>query len=216
MDPTNTPVPAGAVAVGARAVAGRSAPGMAPATRPAARGCPRRGARVALGTAALGLLFTACGQAGPSAVRGGRSGEASATTATTGSTAAVGPPDAPPSTGPAVAETGLEVTLRDYSVTVMRLTVPAGTVRLEVANEDPVPQNVVLMSTDLPADRLPTVGIRVDEASGALAVVTRTSTLGPGARGSVKASPRRGRYLLVCTVPHHYVRNGMYAGLQVE
>lgn len=173
-------------------------------------------ARAAWGAVALGFLITACGQARPPAVSGGPPAAASAGAGTTGTPAAVGAVSAPSATASSTTVTAVDTTLRDYTVSATPLTVPAGTVRLDVTNADPVPHNVVLVSTDLPADRLPTVGIRVDEASGAVAVVTRTATLAPGAKGSLIASLVRGRYLLVCTVPHHYVRDGMYAVLQVE
>lgn len=117
---------------------------------------------------------------------------------------------------PAAVPAVLDVALHDYAIAVAPRSVRSGTVTLSVVNEDAAPHNVVLISTDLPPARLPTIGIRVDESSPTLVVVARTPTLRPGGAGDVTASLARGRYILVCTVPHHYVRDSMLAILQVD
>lgn len=94
--------------------------------------------------------------------------------------------------------------------------VPAGEVRIDATNRDRVPHDVVLIRTRLRPDQLPTSGIRVDESAPSIAVLARTARLAPQDSDSFSAFMAPGVYVLVCTVPHHYVREAMVATITVS
>jgi hypothetical protein len=94
--------------------------------------------------------------------------------------------------------------------------VRADRLTLQVENHDRVPHNLTLLATRRPPGRLPTSGIRIDLGDPAIRMVAATPWLRPLGSGSVTAAVRPGRYVLVCTVPHHYVRSRMVATLSVE
>lgn len=106
--------------------------------------------------------------------------------------------------------------LHDYSLSPATLATESGQVTLTAVNRDRAPHDVVILATELPPDRLPTAGIRVDEANPAVTVVARTSTIPSRGSAQVSASLGPGRYVLVCTVPHHYVREMMVGTLVVQ
>ena len=136
----------------------------------------------------------------------------SAPQATTTSTTAAARATTPTSGRPTSAA---DVRLDHYAIEPGELAVAAGALTLTVTNADRVPHDVVLLRTARPIDALPTDGIRVDEDDPAVEVLGRTPRLAAGARGELAASLPAGRYVLVCTVPHHYVREAMVATLTV-
>lgn len=101
--------------------------------------------------------------------------------------------------------------LDDYTIDPNVLTTAAGALTVTAENLDDVPHDVVLLRTDLPPDDLPTAGIRVDEASPALSILGRTPRLAAGDTATFSVAISPGTYVLVCTVPHHYVREAMVA-----
>ena len=74
-------------------------------------------------------------------------------------TAATERPGQPPEPTP------IEVRLAHYSIEPGANSAPNGRIILNVKNRYAVPHDVVLIRTSLPPDRLPTSGIRLDEAS---------------------------------------------------
>lgn len=123
---------------------------------------------------------------------------------------------AAPSTTTAVPRTpALAIELDHYAIHPATATVAAGRVALEVRNLDTAPHDVTLVATSVPADALPTSGIVIDEDDRRIDVLARTPRLGAGSGGVIDLELRPGTYVLVCTVPHHYVRNDMAAVLQV-
>ena len=108
-----------------------------------------------------------------------------------------------------------ELRVDHYAIEPANISVPAGTLTLAVANVDRVVHDVVLLRTDRAIDALLTTGIQVDEADPAIDVVARTARLDAGEHGDLSATLAPGRYVLVCTVPHHYVREAMVATLTV-
>ena len=121
-------------------------------------------------------------------------------------------------TGPAVPAPPqvLSLTLEDYAVAPSESSLASGEVVLQVLNHDAAPHNLAVIATERSVDDLPTVGIRVDETSGDLAIIGRVETLANHERGDVRLTLSAGTYVLVCTVPHHYVRNSMAATLVVS
>ena len=108
----------------------------------------------------------------------------------------------------------IEVILENYTIAPAGSKLAAGAYSLIVRNRDGVPHDVVLIATDLPPDELPTEDIRVNETG--LDIRARTARIEPYGSGSLAATLRPGRYVLVCTVPHHYVRDQMVATVTVS
>lgn len=109
----------------------------------------------------------------------------------------------------------VEITLSDYTIAPAHSTVFANEVTILVVNRDGAPHDVVLVATELGPDRLPTFGIHVDVTDPAVTVVARTARLPANGTGSFDAVVAPGTYVLVCTVPHHYVRDQMVGTLTV-
>ena len=107
------------------------------------------------------------------------------------------------------------VRLERYAIEPNAVQAVAGPVTLTASNVDKVPHDVTLIRTALAAGGLPTTGIRVDETSPDIEILGRTPRLAPEETGSFTTSLSAGTYILVCTVPHHYVRESMLATLTV-
>lgn len=109
----------------------------------------------------------------------------------------------------------IEVRLDHYAIEPAIGNVSAGRITLTVTNRDRAPHDVVLIRTAAQPDELPTTGVRLDESSRAIEVLARTARLKPRSTGSLSATLPPGTYVLVCSVPHHYVREAMVATLTV-
>ena len=157
-------------------------------------------------TLALALAGAGC------AIAPAERSDATATTAPSASPTTV----ASVTTSQPPAPTSLDVTLEDYAILPAATVVPAGELLINVVNRDPAPHDVTILRTGLPPDQLPTAGISVDESDPALEVVARTPRLDPLGAGTITTVVGPGTYVLVCTVPHHYVREAMVAVLTVS
>lgn len=160
-------------------------------------------------------LFAACAN-GPDARRGTAAADPPGSEATSSPTATSTTATPTPTTGTLPTSTPVQVRLDHYAIEPAATTAPAGTVALTAFNADRVPHDVVLLRTALSADELPTSGVRLDETDPSIEVLARTSRLAAGANGSLTATLPAGTYILVCTVPHHYVREAMVAALTVN
>lgn len=79
----------------------------------------------------------------------------------------------------------------------------------QIENHDAVLHDVTLIATRVPVDELPTLGIAwTSRALSSPRLLSEPVTL------TVSLQP--GRYAMVCTVPHHYVRDQMVATLVVS
>lgn len=166
-------------------------------------------AAAALASALLAVLGACDGTAGdPSATPNAGGPAPSPTTTDAG--------QGGPTTTPRAASATVDVMLAGYAIELSRTSATGDLVTFAITNRDGVPHDLVLVSTDLPAAALPTAGIRVDEQSPQLRVLGRSPTLPAGGTATLKASVAPGRYVLVCTVPHHYVRESMVATLTVS
>ena len=121
---------------------------------------------------------------------------------------------APPTTSVVPAAT-LAVRLHDYAIQPAVLQAVAGPITIETVNDDGVPHDVTLLRTARAPDSLPTTGTRVEESDPSIEVLGRTPRLGRGQTSSLTVSLGEGTYVLVCTVPHHYVREAMVATFTV-
>ncbi len=160
-------------------------------------------------TAATSTTVTTSDLTGDDSPSSPLSSSTNATTSTTAPTTAVSVPALP------VTAT-VEIILSDYAIAPAHSSVFADEVTISVVNRDGVPHDVVLIATELGPDRLPTSGIRVDINDPAVTVVARTARLPANGIGSLDAVVAPGSYVLVCTVPHHYVRDQMVGTLTVR
>ncbi len=122
-----------------------------------------------------------------------------------------------PSTSPTTtaAPASLTVQLDHYAIEPSAIQAVAGPITLTATNDDDVLHDVTLIRTALAAGELPTNGIRVDETSPDIEILGRTPRLAPEESGSFTTSLSAGTYILVCTVPHHYAREGMLVTLTI-
>lgn len=171
---------------------------------------PRRGHRRVAVAGALLSALTACG-----AGAGDPAGQPSVSDPPRSTVTTVSASTRATEAGRATTAT-VEVNLAHYAIELSQTSVAAAAVNLVVSNRDGVPHDVVLLATDLTADALPTAGIRFDEQSAQVRVLGRSPTLAARGTASLTLPLLPGRYVLVCTVPHHYVREAMVATLTVN
>ena len=136
-------------------------------------------------------------------------------TASSSTTPQQQPPVSTTVTAPTRTASTVSVTLTDYNVTVAPTTTVRGSVSLRALNHDRAPHDLALYATQRPLDDLPTTGVRVDEQSTDLRLLARIPTLSTHQTGEVTVNIAPGTYALVCTVPHHYVRDRMATTLVV-
>lgn len=154
------------------------------------------------------LVVSACADRNEPEAR--KATEAPPAANTTSSTARSTPTVTEARPAPAV----VTVRLDDYAIQPSSVVAPAGEVTFQATNGDAVPHDLVVVRAAV-AGRLPTSGIRLDEADPRIEVVGRTPRLSPNASASVTATLAPGSYVLVCSVPHHYVRDSMAAALTI-
>lgn len=109
-----------------------------------------------------------------------------------------------------------ELTLTDYAIAPTQVALEGNMVSISVTNLDDAPHDVALIATDLEAGSLPTAGLHLDADHPTVTVVARTEVLDPGGSDDFVVAVEPGSYVLVCTVPHHYVRDQMVATLTVS
>lgn len=119
----------------------------------------------------------------------------------------------PGATQPADQGTLVDVTMADFSVTLLVDTVSAGTVKFVVRNTGAIDHNLRVIKTDLAPDALPTDAGLADE--GQLEVVATTEDFGPGESRDVSADLEPGSYVLICNFVGHY-QSGMTVAFTVE
>jgi uncharacterized cupredoxin-like copper-binding protein len=110
----------------------------------------------------------------------------------------------------------LDVTIRDFKVTVSRHTIGAGRVVIHVTNRGPSTHEMNLDRTDLAPGSLPLKadGLTVDEGSRALHRIDSIEELNLGDSGDLTVRLKPGRYVLYCNLEGHYL-GGMHASFDV-
>ena len=114
---------------------------------------------------------------------------------------------------PADQETRVDVTMTEFSVTLLADTAPAGTLMFVVRNTGAIDHNFRLIKTDLAADALPTDEGLADESQ--LEVISSIEDFGPGESRDVSADLEPGSYVLICNFVGHY-QSGMTVAFTVE
>lgn len=107
----------------------------------------------------------------------------------------------------------VNVTLAEWSLKVGNAVVPAGKVSFHVRNAGTVPHDVVVIRTDLAADRLPVKGNAVNTSS--LDVVDTLTQFDAGKTSDLAVTLTPGHYVLICNLPGHY-QLGMRTDLTVQ
>jgi uncharacterized cupredoxin-like copper-binding protein len=97
----------------------------------------------------------------------------------------------------------VNVTLREFSVTVDQRTVPEGQVTFHVTNAGTVPHEFLVIQTELAADALPTLsdGSFNEDASG-VDVLNEIEDIPPGQSRDLTIDMDDARYALICNMVH--------------
>ena len=106
--------------------------------------------------------------------------------------------------------------VRDFAIELDDTSLPAGTVRFDIANEGPSTHEFVIRRTDLAQTALPMLpdGI-VDEAGAGLEEVGEIAEFAAGTSASGEFELASGTYVVFCNIPGHYTA-GMHASFTVE
>lgn len=97
----------------------------------------------------------------------------------------------------------VNVTLREFSVTVDQRTVPQGEVTFHVTNAGTVPHEFLVIMTDLAADALPTnaEGAYREDAAGT-DLINEIEDIPPGQSRDLTIDLDDARYALICNMVH--------------
>ncbi|MEO8540512.1 MAG: cupredoxin domain-containing protein [bacterium] len=100
----------------------------------------------------------------------------------------------------------VSVTLKDFSLTPDKTTVPAGDVTFDIKNNGPSQHEFVVFKTDLDAANLPydKDKFTVTEDSPGLSKVDEKEAIDPGKSTTLTATLAPGHYVLICNIPTHY------------
>lgn len=107
----------------------------------------------------------------------------------------------------------INVTFSEWSLKVDEDEAHAGEVVFSISNGGAVPHELVVVSSDLAADALPTAGGMVDETQ--VNVIGRTAQLAGAGTSEDSFSLEAGSYVLICNIPAHYDL-GMWVAFTVE
>lgn len=112
-----------------------------------------------------------------------------------------------------VVKTSVGVTLKEFSVTAVPASAPAGSVTFAVQNSGLIPHELLVVKSDLGLDKLPQVDQkRVDETK--VQVVGEVAEFDAAKRQELTLTLQPGKYILLCNVVSHYI-SGMYAAFEV-
>ncbi len=99
----------------------------------------------------------------------------------------------------------VQVTAKEMEFQLSKSTVPAGTVEFRVTNKGRLAHEMVVIKTDLPVDKLPLKGQRLDEdKAGKKIGEIEDDELKSGATKTLKVNLTPGKYLIVCNLPGHF------------
>lgn len=139
-------------------------------------------------------------------------------TATASQGAPTATPNAPPSATPTAESTRgpekVQVTEKDYTITLSTNVIQPGQVEFDLTNQGPSEHEFVIFKTDLAPDKLPTQNGIVDESASSLTKVFEQSQYAANTTKTVNVKLDAGNYVIICNLPGHYLQ-GMRAGLTV-
>lgn len=108
--------------------------------------------------------------------------------------------------------TTVTVELGEYFIKVDKTEVPAGKVRFVAKNVGQMEHELIVLRTDLPADRLPyneAEQTAEEEQAGEVLGEIEPEDLPPGKTAEMTLDLTAGHYVLLCNIPTHY-KLGMY------
>lgn len=108
----------------------------------------------------------------------------------------------------------VQVTEKDYSITLSTNVIQPGQVEFDLSNQGPSEHEFVIFKTDLAPDQLPTKNGIVDESASGLTKVFEQSQYPAGTSKTVDVNLEAGNYVVICNLPGHY-QQGMRAALTV-
>jgi uncharacterized cupredoxin-like copper-binding protein len=119
----------------------------------------------------------------------------------------------------------VNVTLREFSVTVDRATVPEGSVTFHVTNSGTVPHEFLVIKTDRAPDALPTESNGSYQENGTgTTLLDELEDIAPGQSKDLALDMDAAKYVLICNMVHvepsgtqdaHYAR-GMRTAFKVD
>jgi uncharacterized cupredoxin-like copper-binding protein len=110
----------------------------------------------------------------------------------------------------------IDVTEREYSISLSQPYATAGKVTFNIKNDGTMAHEFVIIQTDLSDGALPvdTSKGEVKESAGGLKVVDEKEDIAAGSRVSLSTNLKAGNYVFICNVPGHY-QLGMHTGFTV-
>ena len=110
----------------------------------------------------------------------------------------------------------VNVTEKEYAISLSSTTIKAGQVHFEVKNEGGMPHELVLFKTDLAANALPVKEGKVDEeAQGLEHIEQEAEDIAPGQTKPLDTELKAGRYVAICNIAGHY-QLGMHTVFTVQ
>ncbi len=161
----------------------------------------------------VGTLLMACSSGGGSTATPAQSGGGSPATATAGVGTATTAAGGSATAAPGGATSTVDVTLNEWAVKADQSSVPAGKVDFKVKNGGTVAHELVVIKTDLAADKLPVKGSAVDTTQ--LDVAGTLAQFDAGGTKDLSLDLAPGHYVLICNLPGHY-QLGMRTELTVK
>lgn len=111
----------------------------------------------------------------------------------------------------------LAINVTEFKLAAATTSVPAGKIKLTVANDGKVQHEVVAFKSDLAEDAFPTTadGNRVNEdGAGITHIDPEAEDVNPGKTKTVTLDLKPGRYVFLCNLPLHY-KQGMHTVINV-
>jgi uncharacterized cupredoxin-like copper-binding protein len=111
--------------------------------------------------------------------------------------------------------TTVQVTEKDFELSLDQIDLPAGKVTFEVSNEGPTTHEFVVIKTDLAADQLPQSDNVVTEDADGINVIDEVEDIAAGETKELSVDLEPGHYVVICNIATHYGL-GMRSDISVE
>jgi uncharacterized cupredoxin-like copper-binding protein len=125
-------------------------------------------------------------------------------------------PTTTPTVKGAAGGTKIQATTKEMAIELSQSTVPAGNVEFVVTNQGKMEHEFVVIKTDLPLEKLPLKGDRLDkDKAGKEIGEIEEDELKSGTTKTLSVNLTPGKYLIVCNLPGHF-KAGMRTLLTVK
>jgi uncharacterized cupredoxin-like copper-binding protein len=108
-----------------------------------------------------------------------------------------------PATGN-VEGTTVQVTEKDFELSLGQTDLPSGKVTFEITNEGPSTHEFVVIKTDLAADQLPVSDNVVTEDAEGINVIDEVEDIAAGETKELSVDLQPGHYVAICNISTHY------------